>query len=370
MGTTKRFAFTLVELLVVIAIIGMLVALLLPAIQSARESARRVQCQNNLKQLGLAVLNYEQENKVFPPSCTWTTNSQYPGGNPENISSGKDNWVIKILPYTEHNEVEKMINHQLPMSNPANAQARSRVLPEMLCPSDALYNRKPFNGSSGGETAAMGDDWARGNYGANGGLAFCSRSRGSGTNLESGEDMGGPDTFCWNDPTLRGMMGSNCAVTAQQVTDGLSHTIMLGELRAGVASFDCRGTWAMSGACPSSIWGVGDFIGDDSPLNSTEPLADDCENCAQLEGQFGGGTQGLVNAGMACSNGDWPNWQQTIRSIHTGGAYVSMGDGSIHWLSDNVQNGDGVYGGTYSVWDSLIASGDSQNLNYDMASQN
>jgi prepilin-type N-terminal cleavage/methylation domain-containing protein len=369
----KRFAFTLVELLVVIAIIGMLIALLLPAIQSARESARRVQCQNNLKQLGLAVLNYEQENKVFPPSCTWTTSSAYPGGNPEDITSGKDNWVIKILPYTEHNEVFKMINHQLPMSNSLNLQARARVLPVMLCPSDANFNRKPFNGTSGQQTSGMGDNWARGNYGANGGLAFCSRSRGSGTNVESGEDMGGPDTFCWNDPTLRGIMGSNCALTAAQVTDGLSHTILLGELRAGLAPFDSRGVWAMSGACPSSIWGVGDFIGDDAGVNSPEPQADDVVNCTQLQAEYPSSVsayQGLINVGMACSSGDWPNWQQTIRSTHTGGAYVTMGDGSIHWLSDLVQSTGGVYGGTYSVWDSLIASGDSQNLNYDMASQN
>jgi prepilin-type N-terminal cleavage/methylation domain-containing protein/prepilin-type processing-associated H-X9-DG protein len=369
-GTKRRFGFTLVELLVVIAIIGMLVALLLPAINAAREAGRRAKCQNNLKQLSLAVLNFEQENKVFPPSCTWTTNSTYPGGNPENITSGKDNWVIKILNYMEYQDIYKEIDHTQPISSAVNARARAETVREMLCPSDP-FNQKPFNGSacSNGKTTAMGDNWARGNYGANGGLAFLSRSRGSGVNQESGEDMGGPDTFCWQDPTLRGIMGSNCALTAQQVTDGLSRTILLGEIRAGITPYDCRGVWAMSGACPSSIWGVGDFIGDDSGTNSEEPLADDMVNCAQLQGDFGPKPDGLIAAWMPCSDGDWPNWQQTVRSQHSGGAYVSMADGSVHWLSDLVQSTGGAYKGTYSVWDSLFASGDAQNLNYDMASQ-
>ena len=116
MAHTKRLAFTLVELLVVIAIIGMLVALLLPAINSAREAGRRTSCKNNIKQVALAVLNFEQENSIFPPACTWTTSTAYPGGNPEAINTGKDNWVIKILPNLEHNEIDKEINHSLTMS--------------------------------------------------------------------------------------------------------------------------------------------------------------------------------------------------------------------------------------------------------------
>ena len=212
----------------------------------------------------------------------------------------------------------------------------------------------------------MGDNWARGNYAANGCLAFCSRSRGSGVNQESGEDAGGPDTKCWNDPTLRGIMGSNCAIKAVNVTDGLSHTILVGEIRAGLTAYDCRGVWAMSGACPSSIWGVADFIGDDAGVNCSEPEADDVVNCSQLQGDFGPNTQGLVDLGMSCSGGDWPNWQQTIRSLHAGGAYVAMGDGSVHFLSELTENTGGAYNGTYSVWDSLIASGDSLNLNYDL----
>ncbi len=94
-GHRARQGFTLVELLVVIAIIGILIGLLLPAVQAAREAARRTQCKNNLRQMSLAVLNYNDTMKIFPASCTWQ------GGDPGNISAGMDNWVVAVLPYTE-----------------------------------------------------------------------------------------------------------------------------------------------------------------------------------------------------------------------------------------------------------------------------
>ena len=194
MGTTKRTAFTLVELLVVIAIIGMLVALLLPAVNSAREAGRRTECANKIKQLALAVIAYEDSNNIFPPSCSFA------GNNPEQPTTGKDNWVIYILPFIEHDDIYKMINHQRPLSDPLNAEARSMNLPEMLCPSDAYYNSIPFKGSSGQHSAGMGDNWARGNYGANGGLPFLSVSR-------SDYDGGTAESQSWLDPRLRGIMG-------------------------------------------------------------------------------------------------------------------------------------------------------------------
>src|SRR5882757_3213715 len=96
----RRRAFTLVELLVVIGIIGILVALLLPAVQAAREAGRRMQCNNNLKQLALAVLNYESAHHVFPPSSLWRTTDS---ATPDNAASNKysENWVILVLPFLE-----------------------------------------------------------------------------------------------------------------------------------------------------------------------------------------------------------------------------------------------------------------------------
>ena len=244
MGTARRSAFTLVELLVVIAIIGILIGLLLPAINSAREAGHRAQCQNNLKQLALGVLAYEDSVGVFPPSCTFTPGpSNTKGGDPENISGGKDNWVIMILPYMEYNDLYKQFNHNKPISDPSNMIARSTTVREMLCPSD-VHNRTPFMGSQGQESTAMGDNWT-GNYAANGSLAFLSISRGA-------YDAGG-NTPEWRDPRLHGIMGQGIALTHNQVTDGLSHTFLILEIRTGLTQYDTRGVWAMSGACPAAF---------------------------------------------------------------------------------------------------------------------
>jgi prepilin-type N-terminal cleavage/methylation domain-containing protein len=339
---TKR-AFTLVELLVVIAIIGILIALLLPAINAAREAARRVQCQNNLKQWALAVLNYESASSIFPPSCSFKNK------DPGVIANAKDNWVIFVLPFSEHVEIYKEINHDLPLSDAKNAAARSRVIPELLCPSD-LFNRKPFNGSAGQNTGGMGDNWARGNYAANGGLGFLSLTRGS-------YNAGGPQAPSWLDKNTRGIMGCGCGLRANQVADGLAHTILLAEIRAGLAEYDPRGVWAMSGACPSSLWACGYFVGDDYGPNCLTPKADDIINCTQLQTAYGGGPSGLQSAGMPCSDGNWTDWQQTARSMHAGGVYVALADGGVHLISDNIDSGPSTYDDP-SVWESLICASD------------
>jgi len=352
MRAAKRLAFTLVELLVVIAIIGILIGLLLPAIQSAREAGRRAQCQNNLKQLALAVLAYEDALGVFPPACTFTEGPhKVKGGDPENISGGKDNWVINVLPYLEYKDVYSQFNHELPISDPSNMLGRSSTIREMLCPSDT-YNNKPFMGSEGQLTKVMGDNWVRGNYAANGSLAFLSISR--------DDYNAGGNTKDWRDPRLHGLMGQGVALTPTQVTDGLSHTVMLLEIRSGITPYDTRGIWAMSGACPSSIWAVAYFVGDDYGPNCATPAADDMVTCTQLQ-QAMGGVDAVVEAGMSCSNGNWSNWQQTARSNHSGGVYCTMGDGSVHLMSDLI-NCSPSSEQNPSVWDMLIAAGDGKTV--------
>jgi len=122
MSRGRRFGFTLVELLVVITIIGILVALLLPAVQSAREAARRAQCQNNLKQLGLAVLEYESAVRIFPPSSHWA-----PGVAPQtrNPSDLRENWVIMVLPYLEQRALLASFDVTKPINHADNASARA-----------------------------------------------------------------------------------------------------------------------------------------------------------------------------------------------------------------------------------------------------
>jgi prepilin-type N-terminal cleavage/methylation domain-containing protein len=352
-------AFTLVELLVVIAIIGILIALLLPAINAAREAARRVQCQNNLKQMSLAVLNYENSVGVFPPSATFKNQ------DPSTPSFAKDNWVIYVLAYTEHNELTRQIDHSQPLSNANNAAARARILPEMLCPSDR-YNRMPFNGSAGPQTGACGDNWARGNYAANGGLGYLSND----VSRFGSQEGGAPTAPAWLDPHLRGIMGCGVGLKTNQITDGLSHTILLGEIRAGITAYDPRGIWAMSGACPSSLWACGNMVGDDPGPNAITQKADDNQNCAQLKSELGG-SAGLIQLGMACSednNGGWPNWQQVPRSLHAEGVYVSLGDGGVHWVSDLIDvgtdpsNPSTINPYNPSIWERLIISGDGKQI--------
>jgi prepilin-type N-terminal cleavage/methylation domain-containing protein len=354
--TTKRLAFTLVELLVVIAIIGILIGLLLPAINAAREAGRRAQCQNNMKQLGLGVLNYTAEQGVLPPSCTFQATSSMKQGDCEVVATGKDNWVIKILPYMEYNDLNKQINHDKPMSDNtvsamglSNSAARAKTVREMLCPSDR-YNRTPFMGSAAtdGRTKTLNDNWARGNYAANGSLAFLSHSRGS-------YDAGG-NTRDWNDKQLRGLMGCGVAVRPQQVTDGMSHTLMLLEIRSGITPYDPRGIWAMSGACASSIWAASYVVGDDYGPNCSTPAADDTTSCSQEQASVGGDIA-LANLGMSCSNGGWANWQQTARSNHSGGVYCTFGDGSVRLISDLVNSAPSTTANP-SVWDMLLTSGE------------
>ena len=127
--STSRTAFTLVELLVVIAIIGILIAMLLPAVQAVRESARRTECMNNLKQVGLAVLNYESAQSIFPPSGT-----------------DDHSWAAYVLPYLEQTNVADLIDLEKNWQDPANEVAITSIIPVFICPSNPnddshrLYN--------------------------------------------------------------------------------------------------------------------------------------------------------------------------------------------------------------------------------------
>jgi prepilin-type N-terminal cleavage/methylation domain-containing protein len=126
-----RRAFTLVELLVVIAIIGILVALLLPAVQSAREAARRVQCLNNVTQLSLSLHNYEFHHEMLPPGVT------NPDGPIRNEPQGIHvSWIVKILPYFEQNALYRKFDQSLGAYDPANAEVRAVEIRALECSSD------------------------------------------------------------------------------------------------------------------------------------------------------------------------------------------------------------------------------------------
>lgn len=351
-SSKSETGFTLVELLVVIAIIGVLVSLLLPAVQAARAAARRTQCQNNIRQVGLAVLNYESAQKALPQFLSWW---KEPGSVDfaEKWNLGP-NWLIAVLPYMEQQAIFDSFDFTAPINQPANEIARSAVIPGLLCPEDADSNSILFSGTSS-LTAQFGENWGRTNYGANAGLYY-------GPLTESQAQTTWKDKY-WADFKYRGVFSSAGQSKLKEVIDGTSSTIMIGELRAGIVEFDLRGTWAMSGAAPSGLSAHG-YFGDDNGPNNLERFADDVVGCTDIQSAFGRrtGVEELQRQRFGCSPfGD--NAQQAPRSVHQGGVFVCLVDGSVQFISDDIELSNN--GACCSTWDRLNLASDEQVLDSD-----
>ena len=221
-----QHGFTLVELLVVIAIIGLLVGLLLPAVQAAREAARRMQCSNNVKQLALAIHNYESAMKSFPPTIT---GSGVPG-NPQ--GSGFYSWLAMILPQVEQLPLYQSIDFRVPMTstvgtsapnylslniqaNHRNAQAAATVIPTFVCPSDP-WVPTPFAGTAmpapGSYAANVG--WIRQTTGIDANLPPLAQSNGA-MPIDNPADA----NRTWYQPKMR----------FKDIVDGSSNTALISE---------------------------------------------------------------------------------------------------------------------------------------------
>ena len=220
-------AFTLVELLVVIAIIGVLIALLLPAIQAARETARRMTCQNHLKQLGLGMLNYESALKFFPTGgwgYQWTGDpdrgfgKQQPGG-----------WTYIILPYIELKSLFDMGKGQADAQKRAMAKTRFETPVELLyCPSRRAAVAYPFAVSNTIYNSDMPTCWGKNDYCANSGDNPPNGIPGGPSSLAAGDN--GSYNSSWAPNSDRnGIVFVKSAVKIRDIIDGTSRTVMLGE---------------------------------------------------------------------------------------------------------------------------------------------
>ncbi|MEO0530550.1 MAG: DUF1559 domain-containing protein [Planctomycetota bacterium] len=337
--TRLHSAFTLVELLVVIAIIGILVSLLLPAVQAAREAARRSQCTSNMKNVALACLNYESTFGTFPAAYNAHDLSggftPWPGTT--NNAPIWENWVVMILPYMEGQAladsftlVDPTSGDRVQIQSPVNEQARGTEIAVMLCPSDVGRENK---------LARHGGNWARGNYGIN--------------MLQSVILW---DSVAWDDrPTsqfpswqpegpARGISFVNEAQRIAQITDGTSHTAMLLEMRIGIGEQDPRGTWAL-GHCASSAHcnHTINYTSGPNDCAATEMVV----RSAQLVSEYGAAA--LREACMDVWPGASFAYKSKASSRHPGGVMVALADGSVSFISDFIDSGPSAPCDAYDV---------------------
>ncbi len=308
--TAHRRAFTLVELLVVIAIIGVLVGLLLPAVQAAREAARRMQCSNNLKQLALAVHNYHDIHRQFPPGGPGT------GVHPNNDGYRISAWV-RILPFIEQQPLYDQVNLTGPARHvpnellPDGDRVRHKQVAAMICPSDDHPPFSPFAGD---------DRWAKGNYSMSAGSQRSNGSCGSPFNVFM-EPLGAGNATWGNTTNSRQISGIvsyyGADIRIADVKGGTSNTFLAGEQVGGCTEVGQRTSWWH----PNSSSAFGSTV---APLNTW----DTCD--------FAKPHQRRHPEACAVPN----NWNFTygFRSKHPGGAHFALVDGSVRFVGETIEH--------------------------------
>jgi prepilin-type N-terminal cleavage/methylation domain-containing protein/prepilin-type processing-associated H-X9-DG protein len=258
MATRQRRAFTLVELLVVIAIIGVLMGLLLPAVQKTREAANRIKCKNNLRQIGLALHNYHDRAGVLPSGYV---SKLGPNGPADDRGPGWG-WATFILPELEQDSLYRQIRLELDITHPANADARVQNLTIFRCPSDEIVD--PFVVDARNDPTP---DYSTPLMDANGNAVYVAHGNYVGIfgNPEITVDPG----FILNTPARniahRGVFYRNSKVRITDVTDGTSSTLCVGERSSNLAK--CTWTGAVTGGqVPPRIPDVYNFGPEGAPV--------------------------------------------------------------------------------------------------------
>jgi len=335
-----RRGFTLIELLVVIAIIGLLVALLLPAVQSARESGRRSVCMSHLKQLGVALHSFESARRSFPPSrygpvasnYCWSTSTEanyqgnhfpakggpLPGGSGTYAGAGGLSGYVALLSYLEQQPLADRIGPTPPVCN-ANFPAWTTQIPVLLCPSDGPRFELVWNNRSDGQH----------NY------LFC---------------IGDQFKYMGYDQSLlpqRGLFGLNSWVKSRAVSDGLSKTLAVSEctrpdgsgIDADAGSPTANSTdqyWTPNGCF--AIWRGTGFVAGTPVARRFSSLG--------TNWHFGSAHQVNFNTclppnGPVCNNGANQGFGVlTARSRHPGGVMSLFADGAVVFVSENIDGGN------------------------------
>lgn len=316
MRPKNKRGFTLIELLVVIAIIAILIALLLPAVQQAREAARRSSCKNNLKQLGLALHNYHDNNLQFPPTV-------HHGWSP----GSKGSYMVRLLPYVEQGPAFDQIDFGLrgqPWRTGQNVEAtvdqkgkliRHMAVPVYVCPTDDTV-MIDGHGAKTNYAMSMGNqampDWSGNPWGR------CSLYPGNifGTGISGHGNTANPSY-------ISGIVSrSNWAAKMRDLRDGSSNIIAFGEILPQCGDHSRNG-WLHF----NSMW-----VATNAPINY--PIA--CVRTGPMKGngQLWNGPK--LPGTTGCNH--WRNWQtsQGFKSKHEGGAQFAFGDGSVHFLKENM----------------------------------
>jgi len=302
--------FTLIELLVVIAIIAVLIALLLPAVQAAREAARRSQCVNNFKQMGLAMHNYHDVMGALPIG-RMGIGYTYPPGLPDQ----RRTWGFSILPYIEQGNLANAINFNLPFYDASNTTVIRVPLKMYQCPSDIATIQEPDTAYPRGK-ASMAANWGNTHFYQD------EPGKADGPNPFTGPYTVGGTNIRFSGAPFKG----NKSTSFQEMTDGTSNTLLVGEVIMGYNSagnqYDHRG----------------DIFNDDfnctmfmtyTPPNSKQPdvMAGDAEGRPWC-------TYGLGGNSPPCTGGT-PVFN-AARSRHPGGVNALLGDGSVRFFKDSI----------------------------------
>lgn len=336
-STRRNSGFTLIELLVVIAIIAVLIALLLPAVQQAREAARRSQCRNNLKQLGLALHNYESTHSTFPmgrvpvpsPSPQPTVSGSVLSG-----SNQRDRWhsgMAMILPYIDQANVYNLYNFSYRWNNAVNLAAVRTPISAFLCPSAAVGSRVDVSTDPGVAVGAAASD-------------YLLLTRISADWYTYGMGVPAPTGAALLGVIPRGRIGQPAESRSRMVdiTDGLSNTVMAAESAGAPFAF-----YAGNRPIPASFLGNPAYPAVDASRFQTggsglvlitgtawaDPDRAAGPNSTRIDGLGKAGTPAVVGSGGRPING---NNDAEFYSFHTGGAMFLLADGSVRFISENI----------------------------------